>query len=83
MIRSIGGADYSYQYRLQPIVLIISPITRMADVSVQLYPVQGLLFDSRRRHTFSVTGLTAWNGLPVVLRLTTLFDRSGAGSAPQ
>ena len=37
MIRGIGGADYSYQYRLQPIVLIIGPITRMVYVSVQLY----------------------------------------------
>jgi len=36
VIRSIGGADYSYRYRLQPIVLIIGLITRMADVSVQL-----------------------------------------------
>jgi len=38
MIRSIGGADYSYQYRLQPIVLIniIGPITCTADVSVPL-----------------------------------------------
>jgi len=36
MIRSIGDADYSYRYRLQPIVLIIGPITHMADVSVQL-----------------------------------------------
>ncbi len=31
------GADYSCRYRLQPIILIIGPITRMADVSVQLY----------------------------------------------
>jgi len=32
MIRSIGGAGYSYRYRLQPIVLVISSITHMADV---------------------------------------------------
>ena len=37
IICSIVGADYSYRYRLQPIVLIIGPITCMADVSVQLY----------------------------------------------
>jgi len=36
MIRSISNADYSYRYRLQPIVLIINPITRMAVISVQL-----------------------------------------------
>src|SRR6218665_1067863 len=29
MIRCIGGADYFYRYRLQPIVLIIGPITRI------------------------------------------------------
>jgi len=34
MILSI---DYSYRYRLQPIVLIIGPITRMAVISAQLY----------------------------------------------
>ena len=50
----------------------------------------------QQRHTFSVAGPTAWNGLPV-LRLTpvahsalflsglktTLFDRGWAGSAPE
>jgi len=36
MILSIGGADYSYGNRLQPIVLIIGPITLMAVISVQL-----------------------------------------------
>ena len=35
-IRSIRGADYSYRYRLELIVLIIVQITRMANVSVQL-----------------------------------------------
>jgi len=51
----------------------------------------------RQRRTFSVAGPTAWNGLPVALRLkpmeqsalfisglkTTLFDRGWAGSAPE
>src|SRR6218665_2991070 len=51
----------------------------------------------RQRHAFSVAGPTAWNGLPVALRLTpvthsalflsglktTLFDRGWAGSAPE
>jgi len=37
VIICIGCANYSYRYRLQPILLIIGPITRMADVSVQLY----------------------------------------------
>jgi len=37
VILSIGGADYSYRYRLQPIILIIGAITHMADVSIQLY----------------------------------------------
>ena len=50
----------------------------------------------RQRRAFSVAGPTAWNGLPVALRLkpvvnsalflsglkTTLFDRGWAGSAP-
>ena len=35
MILCIGCADYSYQYRLQPIVLI-GPITRMVVILVQL-----------------------------------------------
>jgi len=33
----IGGADYSHQYRLQPIPLIIGLITSITDVLVQLY----------------------------------------------
>src|SRR6218665_2043162 len=51
----------------------------------------------RQRRAFSVAGATAWNGLPVALRLmpvahsalflsslkTTLFDRGWAGSAPE
>jgi len=37
--RGIGSADYSYRYQLQPIVLIIGRITRMANVSVQLTTV--------------------------------------------
>ena len=39
MILSIRCAGYSYRHRLglQPIVLIIGPITRMAVISVQLY----------------------------------------------
>ena len=51
----------------------------------------------RQRRAFSVAGPTAWNGLPVVLRLmpvthsalflfsvkTALFDRGWAGSAPE
>src|SRR6218665_1962600 len=51
----------------------------------------------RQRRAFSVAGPTAWNGLPVALRLTpvahsalflsslktTLFDRGWAGSAPE
>jgi len=37
IILSISGANYSYQYWLQPIILIISPITRMAVISVQLH----------------------------------------------
>src|SRR6218665_1198385 len=51
----------------------------------------------RLRHTFSVAGLTTWNGLLVALRLmpvgysalyhsglkTTLFDQGWAGSAPE
>jgi len=32
----ILSADYSYRYRLQPIVLIIGPITRMVVMSIQL-----------------------------------------------
>jgi len=36
MIICIGRADYSSRYRLQPIVLIIGPITRMTYISVQL-----------------------------------------------
>jgi len=52
---------------------------------------------SRQRRVFSVAGPTAWNGLPVALRLTqvahfvlflsglktSLFDRGWAGSAPE
>jgi len=38
MIIGIGGAGYSHRYRLQPIPLIIGPITSIADVSEQLYP---------------------------------------------
>src|SRR6218665_4021527 len=51
----------------------------------------------RQRRAFSVAGPTAWNGLPVALRLTSvahsalflsslktiLFDRGWAGSAPE
>ena len=51
----------------------------------------------RQRRAFSVAGPTAWNDLPVALRLTpvahsalflsslktTLFDRGWAGSAPE
>ena len=37
MIIGIGVADYSRRYRLQPILLIIGPITSITDVSVQLY----------------------------------------------
>src|SRR6218665_1791704 len=51
----------------------------------------------RQRRVFSVAGPTAWNGLPVVLRLTpvphsalflyglktTLFDLGWAGRAPE
>src|SRR6218665_3834163 len=51
----------------------------------------------RQRRAFSVAGPTAWNGLPVALRLTpvahsalflsslktTLFDRGWSGSAPE
>src|SRR6218665_2306574 len=51
----------------------------------------------RQRRAFSVAGRTAWNGVPVALRLTpvahsalflsslktTLFDRGWAGSAPE
>src|SRR6218665_3688599 len=51
----------------------------------------------RQRRAFSVAGPTAWNGLPVALRLTpvahsalfvyslktTLFDQGWAGSAPE
>jgi len=33
LIIGIGGADYSHRYRLQPIPLIISPITSITDVS--------------------------------------------------
>jgi len=36
MILSIGETNYSYRYRLQPIILIIGPITRTAVISVQL-----------------------------------------------
>jgi len=36
MIIDIGGADYSHRYQLQLIPLIISPITSITDVSVQL-----------------------------------------------
>jgi len=35
-ILRIGVADYSYRYQLHQIVLIISPITCMAVISVQL-----------------------------------------------
>src|SRR6218665_2018830 len=59
-----------------------------------------LLFSSaviQQRRIFSVAGPTAWNGLPVALRLmpvahsalffsglkTTLFDRGWAGSVPE
>jgi len=34
MMTSIDGADYSHRYRLQPIPLLISPITGITDVSV-------------------------------------------------
>jgi len=37
MMIGIGGADYSHRYWLQPIPLIIGPITSIIDVSVQLY----------------------------------------------
>jgi len=37
MISGIGGANYSCRYRLQPLPLIIGPITSITDVSVQLY----------------------------------------------
>ena len=51
----------------------------------------------RQRRAFSVAGPTAWNSLPVAMRLTpvahsahflsslktTLFDRGWAGSAPE
>src|SRR6218665_1938121 len=37
MLICIDRADYSYRYQLQPIVLVIGPITRIADVSLQLY----------------------------------------------
>ena len=40
MMIGIDGADYSYQYRLQPIPLIIGPITSITDVSAQLYYYQ-------------------------------------------
>jgi len=52
---------------------------------------------TKRLNAFSVAGPTAWNGLPIALRLTpvahsalflsglktTLFDRSWAASAPE
>jgi len=37
MVIGIDGADYSHRYRLQPIPLIIGPITSITDVSAQLY----------------------------------------------
>jgi len=37
MMIGICGADYSHWYRLQPIPLIIGPITSITDVSIQLY----------------------------------------------
>jgi len=37
IILGISGADYSDRYRLQPIILTIGLITRIAVISVQLY----------------------------------------------
>ena len=37
MMIGIGGADYSRRYRLQPMPLVIGPITTITDASVQLY----------------------------------------------
>jgi len=39
MMIGISGADYSHQYTLQPIPVIIGPITSITDVSVQLYSI--------------------------------------------
>jgi len=35
MMIGIGGADYSHRYRLQPIPVVIGPITSITDVSEQ------------------------------------------------
>jgi len=64
-------------------------------VSGPLSTLDGMFFLFRMQ--YSVAGPTAWNGLPVALRLmpvarsvlflsglkTTLFDRGWAGSAPE
>jgi len=42
MMIGIGGADYSRQYRLQPMPLVIGPITTITDVSVQLYEITSI-----------------------------------------
>ena len=42
-IIGIGSADYSHRYWLQPIPLIICPITSITDVSVQLYSIVNVL----------------------------------------
>src|SRR6218665_1968285 len=64
MMIGIGGADYSLQYRLQPIPLIIGPITSITDVSVQLYIRNSLVVQSSlhtviiRAHSFPRQNLT-------------------------
>ena len=51
----ILGTDYSYRYRLQPIILIIGQITRITVISVQLNSVGLLDIAGNRARVFRVS----------------------------